>query len=35
MEVSEIKKICLRCMRISEEEEICPFCGREKAGKLT
>lgn len=35
MEVSEIHKICLRCMKVSEEEEICPFCGKEKAGQLT
>lgn len=35
MELSEIGKICLRCMRISDEAEICPHCGREKSGQLT
>ncbi|MBR3306317.1 MAG: serine/threonine protein kinase [Lachnospiraceae bacterium] len=35
MEASEIGKICLRCMKMSEEQEICPFCGREKAGSRT
>lgn len=35
MELSEIGKICLRCMRISDDVGICPHCGREKAGQLT
>lgn len=35
MEVSEIKKICLRCMHISDDEEICPYCGHEKTGQRT
>ena len=35
MEISEINKICLRCMKTSESPEICPYCGREKAGQLT
>lgn len=35
MELNEIKKICLRCMKTSDAEEICPYCGREKAGQLT
>lgn len=35
MELSEIGKICLRCMKISDDVGICPFCGREKAGQLT
>lgn len=35
MEYSEIGKICLRCMTISDEPEICPNCGREKVGKRT
>lgn len=35
MELTEINKICLRCMKMSEDEEICPYCGREKAGQQT
>ena len=35
MEQSEIKKICLRCMRVSDDPEVCPFCGREKRGQQT
>ena len=35
MELSEIGKICLRCMKISNDEGICPYCGREKSGQLT
>lgn len=35
MEFTEIGKICLRCMKISDEPEICPYCGKEKKGKLT
>ena len=35
MEYSEIGKLCLRCMRISDEAEICPYCQREKKGQLT
>ncbi len=35
MEISEISKICLRCMKNSDEPEICPYCGREKAGQRT
>ncbi len=35
MEQSEIGKICLRCMKVSDEPEICPFCGKEKAGQQT
>ncbi|MBR4207455.1 MAG: serine/threonine protein kinase [Lachnospiraceae bacterium] len=35
MEQSEINKICLRCMRVSEEPDICPFCGYEKKGQHT
>ena len=35
MEISEIGKICLRCMNISDDVGICPYCGREKAGQLT
>lgn len=32
MELSEIRKICLNCMNISEEEEVCPICGKPKRG---
>lgn len=35
MELSEIGKICLRCMKTSDDVGICPHCGREKAGQLT
>ena len=35
MERSEIEKICLRCMRISDDVGICPYCGREKTGQQT
>lgn len=35
MEYSDIGKICLRCMRMSDEPEICPHCGREKTGQRT
>lgn len=35
MELSEIGKICLRCMKLSDDVGICPHCGREKAGQLT
>lgn len=35
MELSEIGKICLRCMKISDDVGICPYCGREKTGQLT
>ncbi len=35
MEISEIGKICLRCMKISDDVGICPHCGREKSGQLT
>lgn len=35
MERSEIGKICLRCMKVSDDETICPFCGREKCGQQT
>ncbi|MDE6687433.1 MAG: serine/threonine protein kinase, partial [Lachnospiraceae bacterium] len=35
MELSEVGKICLRCMKISDDVGICPHCGREKAGQLT
>lgn len=35
MELSEVGKICLRCMKISDDVGICPHCGREKTGQLT
>ncbi len=35
MEESEISRICLRCMKLSDEPEICPYCGREKTGQRT
>ncbi len=35
MEQSEIGKICLRCMNISDDKDICPFCNHEKKGQLT
>lgn len=35
MEESEISRICLRCMKVSDEPEICPYCGREKTGQRT
>ena len=35
MEESEISRICLRCMKLSDEPEICPYCGREKRGQRT
>ena len=35
MERSEIGKICLRCMKVSDAEGICPYCGREKTGQQT
>lgn len=35
MEYSEIGKLCLRCMKISDDVGICPYCGREKEGQLT
>ena len=35
MEYSEIGKLCLRCMRTSEDDNICPYCGKEKAGQQT
>ena len=35
MERSEIGKICLRCMKMSDAEGICPFCGKEKSGQQT
>lgn len=35
MEQTEIGKICLWCMKKSEEPEICPHCGHEKVGKLS
>ncbi|MCR5251684.1 MAG: serine/threonine protein kinase [Lachnospiraceae bacterium] len=35
MERSEIGKICLRCMKVSDAADICPFCGKEKCGQQT
>ena len=35
MELSEIGRLCLRCMKVSEDEEICPYCGKEKKGQQT
>ncbi|MBE5894575.1 MAG: serine/threonine protein kinase [Lachnospiraceae bacterium] len=35
MEITEVGKICLRCMKTSDDVGICPFCGREKSGQLT
>ncbi len=35
MEQSEIGKICLRCMKVSDDVGICPYCGKEKAGQQT
>ena len=35
MEYSEIDKICLRCMKRSDDADICPYCGKEKKGQLT
>ena len=35
MEQSEIKRICLRCMMVSDDPDICPYCGREKKGQQT
>ena len=31
----DIGKLCLRCMKISDEPDICPFCGHEKIGEKT
>lgn len=33
MDLSEIGKICLACMRRSDDEGNCPYCGREKEGR--
>lgn len=35
MELGEIGKLCLRCMRVSDDMGICPYCGKEKSGQLT
>lgn len=35
MDQTEIGKICLWCMKKSDEPEICPHCGHEKVGKLS
>ncbi|MBR1472215.1 MAG: protein kinase [Lachnospiraceae bacterium] len=35
MEQSEIGKICLRCMKVSDDVGICPYCGKEKRGQQT
>jgi len=35
MELAEIGKLCLRCMRVSDDIGICPYCGKEKSGQLT
>ena len=35
MELSDVRKICLRCMRKSDEPEMCPYCGHEKTGQRT
>lgn len=35
MDYSEIGKLCLRCMKTSDDVGICPYCGREKSGQLT
>ena len=35
MEYADISKICLRCMKTSDEPEICPYCGKEKTGQRT
>ncbi|MBR5420939.1 MAG: serine/threonine protein kinase [Lachnospiraceae bacterium] len=35
MELSEIGKICLRCMKVSDQEGICPYCSHEKCGQQT
>lgn len=29
----DISKICLRCMRVSDNADTCPFCGRDKLGE--
>lgn len=35
MDQTEIVKICLSCMKKSDDEGTCPYCGRDKAGKLS
>ncbi len=35
MELGEIGKLCLRCMKVSDDLGICPYCGKEKSGQLT
>ncbi len=31
----DISKICLRCMRVSDDQDTCPFCGHNKMGEKT
>ena len=31
----DISRLCLRCMRISDDNDICPFCGHNKIGEKT